>query len=66
MSRPNWANWPAHPSDLPLPEVRELPFDSGWAEWDKAKEQQDSGYMSLEPIKPAVSERSALRAEKSL
>jgi hypothetical protein len=50
-------------ANLPLPEVRELPFDLGWAEWDKAKEQQDSGFMSLEPIKPVQSERSVLRAE---
>lgn len=49
--------------DLPLPEVKELPFDAGWAEWDKAKQEQDSGFMSLEPIKPAVSERSVMRAE---
>lgn len=49
--------------DLPLPEVKELPFDSGWALWDKAKQEQDSGFMSLEPIKPLVSERSVMRAE---
>lgn len=49
--------------DLPLPEAVELPFDAGWALWDKAKQEQDSGYMSLEPIKPAVSERSVMRAE---
>lgn len=49
--------------DLPLPEAKELPFDAGWALWDKAKQEQDSGFMSLEPIKPAVSERSVMRAE---
>lgn len=49
--------------DLPLPEAKELPFDAGWALWDKWVQEQDSGYMSLEPIKPAVSERSVMRAE---
>lgn len=58
--RQPWAAWPAHPAEV---EAVELPFDAGWALWDKAKQEQDSGFMSLEPIKPAVSERSVMRAE---
>lgn len=58
----SWASWPAHPAEVP--QAVELPFDAGWALWDKAKQEQDSGYMSLEPIQPAVSERSLMRAEK--
>lgn len=65
--------------DLPLPEAKELPFDSGWALWDKAKQEQDSGFAQLSPmeqdefreklaragfIESAVSERSVMRAEK--
>ena len=59
--RQTWAAWPAHPAEVP--QGVELPFDAGWAEWDKWVQEQDSGFMSLEPIKPLVSERSVMRAE---
>lgn len=51
--------------DIPQPEVRELPFDYGWARWDEAKQEQDAGFFKLQPVdqKPVnLSERSAYRA----
>lgn len=57
----SWASWPAHPAEVP--QAVELPFDQGWAMWDKAKESQDSGFMSLDPIWAVGSERSVMRAE---
>lgn len=49
---------------IPQPQVDELQGDEAWQAWDKAVLEQDTGFMSLEPIKPAVSERSVMRAEK--
>lgn len=53
---------------LPQPEARELPADLGWQPWDMAVQEQDTGFLSLEPVEQEVmraklSERSAFRAE---
>lgn len=55
-------------NNIPQPEVKELPFYFGWSEWDKWTQEQDTGFLSLEPVEQEVmraklSERSAFRAE---
>lgn len=54
--------------DIPQPEVRESNSEFSWFEWDRAKQEQDTGFLSLEPMQQDVmrsklSERSAYRAE---
>lgn len=51
--------------DIPQPEAVELRGEFAWLEWDRAVQEQDSGYLSLKDFdqKPVnLSERSAFRA----
>lgn len=52
--------------DIPLPEAIELNSEFSWLEWDRAVQEQDSGFFKLQDFdqKPVnLSERSAFRAE---
>lgn len=51
--------------DLPKYEAIEINGEFAWIEWDRAVQEQDSGYLSLQDFdqKPVnLSERSAFRA----
>lgn len=51
---------------LPQPEVVELHGEFAWFLWDRAVEEQDTGFFKLQPVdqKPVnLSERSAFRRE---
>ena len=53
---------------LPQPEAVELRGEFAWFLWDCAVQEQDTGFLSLEPVEQEVmraklSERSAFRAE---
>lgn len=55
-------------NNIPQPDARELPADLGWQLWDMAVQEQDTGFLSLEPdeqevMRAKLSERSAFRAE---
>lgn len=47
--------------DLPKPEAVELHGEFAWLEWDRAVQEQDSGYLSLAPIKDELSNLSHRR-----
>jgi hypothetical protein len=54
--------------NIPQPEAVELRGDFAWFLWDCAVQEQDTGFLSLEPVEQEVmraklSERSAYRAE---
>lgn len=51
---------------IPQPETKELSGDSAWLAWDEAVQEQDTGFMSLEPVeqdKIRETQRSSFRKE---
>jgi len=55
-------------NNIPQPEAVELRGDFAWFLWDCAVQEQDTGFLSLEPdeqevMRAKLSERSAFRAE---
>lgn len=53
---------------IPQPEATELFGDSAWSLWDAAVQEQDTGFLSLEPseqeiVRARLSPRSAYRSE---